>query len=184
MELFWHCGYDGASIHDLTQAMGIKPPSLYAAFGSKEELFREAVDLYNTGSPTWRALEEGATARESIERMLRENVADYVDPETPVGCFIVLGAPIGGPGSRSVQDYLAALRRETADTIAKRVERGIDEGDVPAGTDTIAAGEYYNTVLNGISISARDGSSRDALDAVVDAAMAAWESLTQRHSRG
>ena len=179
MIAFWERGYEGTSISDLTVAMGINSPSLYAAFGSKEQLFREAVELYEAtegGGPV-RAMVEQSTARASFEAILRGNVETFADPSTPPGCMIVLAAAAGAVGNAEVRDFLADNRREVVTMLAARVERGIDEGDVPPGTDARALATFYATVLQGLSIQSRDGAPAAALHAVVDSSMAAWDTL-------
>jgi AcrR family transcriptional regulator len=179
MEAFWRHGYEGTSITDLTAAMGINSPSLYAAFGSKEQLFREAVAVYDAteGSATTRALADEPTARLSVEAMLRDNVEAYADPATPNGCMIVLAATVGAVANAGVRDLLADNRHQSLKSVAERIERGIEDGDVPPGTDAEAVAGLYVTVLQGLSIQARDGASRHALHAVVDGAMAVWDTL-------
>jgi AcrR family transcriptional regulator len=178
MEVFWERGYDGASINDLTAAMGINSPSLYAAFGSKEVLFREAVALYDglEGSITERALREGLTAREGVEAMLRRNAREYTDPGTPAGCMLVLGAT-AWTENEHVREYVARYRRTAHVQLRDRLERGVADGDLPPSTDTSALTAFYATVLEGLSIQARDGGSREALERIVDSAMAAWDAL-------
>lgn len=177
VELFWEQGYEGTSIADLTAAMGIAAPSLYAAFGSKEALFREAVEAYAQDSPTERALARGGAARDAVAAMLYDNADDYVDPATPRGCMLVLGAPVGTPAHSGVREQLADARRESVDRLRERLDRGVAAGDVPAGTDTARLAGFYSTVLDGMSIKARDGASRAELHAIADAALAAWEGL-------
>ncbi|MGY1942159.1 TetR/AcrR family transcriptional regulator [Nocardia asiatica] len=176
MEVFWEHGYEGASMSDLTAAMGINSPSVYAAFGGKEALFRAAIELYGRtdGGYTDRALREEPTARASIEAMLRDNAAAYTEENKPHGCMVVLAGSTYTTRNTSVRDFLIEKRRETTDDIRHRLDRGVAEGDLPAGTDTAALAGFYTTVLYGLSIRARDGATPAELTASIDCAMAAW----------
>jgi AcrR family transcriptional regulator len=179
MRMFWEQGYEATSMTELTVAMGISPPSLYAAFGSKEGLFREAVDLYGrTEAVTDLALREGATAREAVDGMLRGNAVVYTDPAKPAGCMVVLAATNCTAENEGVRELLAESRRATRRSVRERLERGIAEGDLPPGTDTDALAGFCTTVLHGMSVQARDGFSRRDLLDVVDSAMSAWDGLT------
>ena len=182
MEVFWQRGYEGTSISDLTAVMGINSPSLYAAFGSKEELFREAIDLYDTtdGSASERALREGPTARAAIEAMLRDNAEIYADPAKPSGCMVVLGTTTWTPDNEAVREYLAGIRHKTFELIGDRLERGVADGEIPPEADVEGLAAYYNTVLEGLSIQARDGASRESMHAIIDCAMATWEASLRR----
>lgn len=124
--VFWERGYQATSMSDLTAAMGINSPSIYAAYGSKEELFKEAVTLYTAteGRYTRRALDEQPTACAAVTVMLQENAAAYADPATPAGCLTVLAAPIPVRENSSVAAHLARMRAEVRDLIRRRVERG------------------------------------------------------------
>ncbi len=179
MEAFWEHGYDGTSIGDLTTAMGIRPPSLYAAFGCKEALFREAVALYegSEGEPPLRALQDAPTAREGIEAMLRANVRSYTLPGRPTGCMIVLAATTCTPSTAGIRDFLAEERRGGVAAVRERLARGQADGDVPPGADTGALAAYVMSVQYGLSLQARDGATRAELDAVVDCVVTAWEAL-------
>ncbi|MFI8998620.1 TetR/AcrR family transcriptional regulator [Streptomyces sp. NPDC053542] len=180
LRVFWEHGYQGASMTALTTAMGIKSPSLYAAYGSKEELFREALALYaaTEGSYTQRALDEQPTARRAVDAVLRDNAAAYADPATPRGCLVVLAAPLATPDNADVADLLAGLRARTRQAVQSRIERGIADGDLPTGTDAAGLAAFYTTVLNGLSFQARDGASLAALNIVIDHAMRCWPQPT------
>ncbi|MFD3508540.1 TetR/AcrR family transcriptional regulator [Nocardia sp. NPDC058666] len=173
MEVFWELGYDGASMSDLTAAMGINSPSLYAAFGDKEALFRAAVELYGRteGSHTARALRDQPTAYAAIEAMLRDNIAAYADPALPTGCMVVLAGATYTGKTTAVREFLTQARRHTTAQIRARLDRGVTDGDLSPATDTAALATLYSTVLYGLSIQARDGVGRDELDAAADSAL-------------
>jgi AcrR family transcriptional regulator len=178
MRVFWACGYEGATLTALQEAMGgIAPPSFYAAFGSKEALFREAVELYSRtlGQPMMKALEEGSTARASIEALLYAAVEAFCKPGLPRGCMLVQGALDSAPGNQNVQDYVRGLRARRRKAIQKRLQRGVHEGELPRDLDLTALACFYTTVIDGLSIEARDGASRKALDFAARCAMAAWD---------
>jgi AcrR family transcriptional regulator len=177
MTLFWERGYEGTSLSDLTSVMNINRPSLYAAFGNKEELFREAVALYDRDSPTARALREEPTARAAIEAMLRDNADAYTAPGNPPGCMVVLAATLCAPENEPVRRTLAESRLNTAKAIKARLKRAAVAGELPVGADLNGIAEFYATVLHGLSIQARDGASRKALNGVVTHAMSAWNEL-------
>ena len=182
MHVFWRLGYEATSMADLRERLGLTQASLYAAFGSKEQLFREAVDLYRrtAGTTTLRALQEQPTARESMRAMLEDAARSFTKAGVPAGCLVVLGTMNCTAESKPVQDHLHALRLQTPKAIRDRLRRGQTEGDVPRGAPIEAMAHYYTTVLHGLSIQARDGASRKALMAVVDCAMAAWEGLVEK----
>jgi AcrR family transcriptional regulator len=179
METFWRDGYEGASMSDLTTAMGIASPSIYACFGSKEQLFREAVELYGAieGDRPRRALEQAPTAREAVHGMLTANAGTLADPATPPGCMIVLAAAAGTTKNAGIQAFLAERRRDMHTAILARLQRGVSDGDLSGRADTAAMAAFYTTVLQGMSIQARDGASRADLDVIIASAMAAWDPL-------
>jgi AcrR family transcriptional regulator len=181
MTVFWEKGYEGASLEELQSAMGvISPPSFYAAFGSKERLFFEAIDLYarTVGSRPRRALDSAATAREGVEAMLREAVDIYSDPDTPCGCLMHVSAVNCAPANKSVQDRMQIYRVQPPDLIRERLERGVAEGDVPKDVDLEPLVSLYASLVVGLPIRSRDGASRKDLLAAVTGAMAAWDTVT------
>jgi AcrR family transcriptional regulator len=180
LELFWAQGYEGTSMNDLTAATGIASASIYACFGSKEALFREAVELYGkvAGEPPRRALRDAPTAEAGVRAMLDVTADSITGKDTPHGCMLVLAAPAGSPENERIRQFLAVLRRELPVVIGDRLMRGIEDGDLPAVAATSAMASYYATVVQGLSVQARDGASRAQLAAVIDCAMAAWGPLT------
>jgi len=180
MELFWALGYEGATLTDLQRAMGgITAPSLYAAFGSKEDLFREAVELYSRtlGAPMMNALAKGPTARTSMEALLEAAVESFCKPGAPRGCLLVLGAINSMPANKSVQDYLRSLRARRQRVIQQRLARAVAEGELRPEMDLRALASFYTTVVDGLAIQARDGASKKALRYAVRCAMAAWDKM-------
>jgi AcrR family transcriptional regulator len=180
MMVFWEKGYEGASLEELQSAMGIvSAPSFYAAFESKERLFFDAVDLYleTIGHRPMQALEAAPTAREGIKAMMRESVNLMCGTDTPLGCLMFLGAINCTPANRSVQDHMRTYRVEAPSLIRGRLERGVAEGDVPKGVDLEPLTSLYASVVHGLPIRARDGASRDELQAGISAAMKAWDHL-------
>ncbi|MBM7773137.1 AcrR family transcriptional regulator [Actinokineospora baliensis] len=177
MRLFWERGYEGAAISDLTAAMGIGTRSLYTTFGSKERLFREAVELYNgSGSdPEFYAM---PTGRESVERMLRARASVYANPNTPAGCMVVLAATNVSVENEPVRAMLHDIRVQDRAALVARLTRAHADGEFAADPETIA--DFFLSVLYGMSVRARDGASTADLLAVVDSAMTAWDAVTRR----
>ena len=180
MEVFWAKGYDGASLSELTAAMGINSPSLYAAFGSKEALFREAVGLYTetVGTEIWAAIPEAPTAREAIEHLLYATAEAYASLGHPRGCLIVLGAPNPSDNNTAACEMLREHRVGNVETLRHRLEEAVAGGELPHGLDCHAVASFYATVQQGMSIQARDGASRETLLGIALGAMTAWKGLT------
>ncbi|AVG43653.1 TetR/AcrR family transcriptional regulator [Achromobacter insolitus] len=176
MRTFWTQGYEGTSIQDLVAAMGVNKPSLYSTFGCKEEIFREAVELYDRleGRATSQSLVKAGTAREAVETMLRANARAYVVEEGPRGCMIVLSSLLGAPENESVRAFLAENRLNGETMLRDRLAQGIAAGDLDSSADVGQLAAFYTTVLEGLSIQARDGASVDKLNMIIDAAMLAW----------
>ena len=180
MEVFWTKGYEGASISDLTEAMGIGSPSLYAAFGSKEALFREAIDLYGRteGPAIWDAVENAPDARSAVAGFLTATAHSFSRPGKPRGCMVVLSQLNPTEASASVCAALRENRAQGQSGLERRLRRAVEVGELAPGTDVAALAAFYLTVQQGMSIQARDGASEETLLAVAKGAMAAWEPLT------
>jgi AcrR family transcriptional regulator len=171
MEVFWARGFEATSIADLTEAMGINPPSLYAAFGDKESLFLEAIDRYERVRTCPYA--EEPTARGAIQRLLTYLAQELACPEHPRGCLMVLAASTTSAAPR-LQEKVAQRRAEARGRLKARIEKGIADGDVPAEADVAGLADFYATIIKGMSLSARDGASRDSLLATVERAMSVF----------
>ncbi|MFA6116760.1 MAG: TetR/AcrR family transcriptional regulator [Sphingomonas sp.] len=177
MRLFWSKTYEGASLAELTRAMGINAPSLYAAFGSKEALFCEAVAHYNAhhGTEIWRALEETPRARDAIALFLVATARAFSAPGDPPGCLIVLGAQHDLDEDNAAHHELRSRRRGNLTQIADRLTRAIAEGELPPAFPVLDAAAFYLSVQSGMSVLARDGADLATLEAVARGAMLGWD---------
>ena len=176
LAVFWANGYEGTSLTDLTEAMGINRPSLYCAFGNKEQLFRRAMDRYaeRAGVAVDAAMAE-PTARRAVERLLRGLADGLTSGCNPAGCFLIVSALSCGPASQALRDEVAA-RRRTASTplLAARFDRAVAAGELPPATPVADLAAYFSTVLQGLSVQAASGVGREELHRVVDVALRAW----------
>ncbi len=172
-DLFWARGYEGVSMADLVEALGLASARIYAAFGSKEALFREAVALYDAGEGGFatRALAEEPTARAAIERMLREAVETYTRRGRPTGCMVVSAATNCASANEGIRNWLGELRRLRTASLVERLEKAAAEGELPVETNAQKLGDYFATLLHGLSVQARDGVSRRRLLEMADLAM-------------
>jgi AcrR family transcriptional regulator len=175
MLVFWEQGYEGASLSDLTAAMGITKTSMYAAFGNKEELFRKALERYEEGPAAYvaRALRQ-PTARVVATAFLAGSVAATTRPGCPSGCLGVQGSLAAGEAGRTARDTLTAWRDEGRAHLRDRFRRAVDEGDLPADADPELLARYVMTVANGIAVQAAGGAGRDELRQVADVALRNW----------
>jgi AcrR family transcriptional regulator len=173
MLAFWRRGYEGTSMADLVQALGIASARIYAAFGSKQDLFREAVQRYEAGDGGFadRAMAQEPRVRDALARVLRDAVATYTDDAHPLGCMVVTAATNCAEENEAVAAWLAEHRRQRTQSLIDRLQRALDEGELRAGTDVQALGDFYATQLHGISVQARDGVPRQRLLAAVQTAL-------------
>jgi AcrR family transcriptional regulator len=175
LTVFWSKGYEGASLPDLTAAMGINRPSLYAAFGNKEELFKKALERYAAGPACYvrQALEQ-PTARSVAEHLLNGAVEMLTNPKNPRGCLAVQGALACGDEAQSVRDELTARRRATETALRRRFETAHRAGDLTRSANPADLARYLTTVMHGLSVQAASGASRRELQGVAKLALQAW----------
>lgn len=175
LEVFWARGYEGATLPELTKAMGINRPSLYAAFGNKEQLFHKALDRYQTGPQSFlgEALTK-PTARAVVEAIFSGFMKMQRDRSGSRGCMTVSGALACGEQAEPVRRELARVRQATVAALRERFDRAAREGDLPAGTDRATLARYVATVLNGLAVQAASGATKREMQMVAAMAMRAW----------
>ncbi len=185
LRVFWKHGYEGASLTDLTAAMGINRPSMYAAFGNKEELFRKVLDRYANDAVNYvrEGLREPA-ARAAVKKLLLSAADALGDPGHPRGCLLVQGALACGDESDAVRRELCSRRASGEAAIRTRLERGKAEGDLPADVNAAELAGYVTAVLNGMSVQAAGGASREKLRKIAERAMKAWPALSSDREAG
>lgn len=175
LDVFWRKGYEGASICDLTAAMDINPPSLYAAFGNKEGLFRKAVDRYTARHAGF--LQEALAltkAKDCIKALLRRTADSLTDESTPPGCLLVQGIAGAGEHAKCISDELCARRAANEKAIRERLKRAKTEGDLPKDADPSALARFIATVTQGMAVQAVAGASRAELRRVAETALRAF----------
>jgi AcrR family transcriptional regulator len=176
MEVFWRHGFEGATIAELTGAMDINPPSLYAAFGSKEGLLKAALDHYSKRrDECMTEVLAALTAREAAEKLLLRLADMQTDPANPPGCLLVAGGLACGAGAENVPFELAARRARTEDQLRERFERARAEDDLPADADPAALARYLSAVIVGMGVLASSGASRNELHEVARVSLRAFD---------
>jgi AcrR family transcriptional regulator len=175
LRVFWEKGYEGTSLSDLTKAIGINRPSLYAAYGNKEALFRKALDRYVEATIAFvlDAINE-PTARRVAERLLRSAADMVTNPHNPPGCLTVRGALASGEEADPIRLELALRRSEGEALIRKRLDRAKREGDLPPQANAADLARYLATVYQGMSVQAAGGVTREQLRRVAKIALRAW----------
>ncbi len=178
LEIFWRNGFQGASLAELTDAMGLSKPSLYAAFGDKESLYLKALDRY---ASHWLAesivlLEKEGDGFQAVQGFMRFFAILFTDPALPGGCFVVNGlADRGGPSTPAgVGTALQKTLEECEKKICQRLVRAQRDGQLPADADPAALAGFFYALLAGLAVKAKAGATRASLDAAVDAGMRAW----------
>jgi AcrR family transcriptional regulator len=175
LEVFWRRGYEGASMADLTEAMGITKPSLYAAFGNKEELFRKALDRYVDGPGGYvQVALAKPTAREVVQHLLYQAADAVTDPDNPPGCLAVQGALCCGEAADTIKQELMARRANGEENLRKRFERAITEGDLPKGSDAADLARYISAIVQGMAVQAAGGVSREQLRKIAGMTLRTW----------
>jgi AcrR family transcriptional regulator len=175
LRVFWQKGYEGTSLTDLTDAMGITRPSLYAAFGNKESLFRKALDLYEREKLAYIGEALAApTSREVAERLLRGALEMQTSECEPRGCLRVISSVTCGSEAESVKADLQARRASSQQALLDRMERAKAEGDLPASTDVAGITNYLLAILQGMAVQAGNGASKEQVERVVRTSLAMW----------
>ncbi len=172
MRVFWEKSYEGATLTDLTNAMGINRSSLYSSFGDKQELYRRVLDRYASGPASFMhyAL-QAATAREVVAKIFEGAVKALSDPHNPRGCLTVQGALACGSESRSVQMETVEFRRRAEDRLVHRLRRAQKQGDLRRDSDPAEIAKFVVTVVNGLSVQAANGASSKEMKRVTEMAM-------------
>jgi AcrR family transcriptional regulator len=175
LRVFWRRGYEGASMAELTAEMGIAKPSLYAAFGNKEELFKKALDLYEREKMAYMAdaLKE-PTSRGMVERLLLGALEMQTSSSNPKGCLGVISAVACGPEAATIRECVIERQESIRRVVIARLEDYKKEGDLPSDIDTEALARYMTAVLQGLSVQAGAGASKPELKSLVDMAMRTW----------
>ena len=177
MEVFWRHGYDGASMAELTKAMGLNSPSIYVAFGSKRGLFDAVLDRYRERRATHRAhVAAGPTAREVAERMLFGAIDWLVHPDEPRGCLLFQAGLSAGVNNHDVPQVLAEQRSGTREFLTDRFKRAQAMGDLSESADPAALARYLLMVFSGLALQAADGMSKAELMASAERALQGWPS--------
>lgn len=184
--LFWEHGYEGTSIADLTEAMGVPPPSLYATFGSKEALYSQVLDhISERENKRWLEVLHGQfPAYDAIAFYLHDAAARFTDPGRPRGCMISNAVLQHSEKSASVAKAVAARRGLALQTIKSRLDRAVAEGELAAATDTEALARFFAAVVQGMSAQACDGAGKETLKRLADIALSAWPSPSGQGGSG
>jgi AcrR family transcriptional regulator len=184
MLVFWRKGYEGASMSDLTASLGVTKPSLYAAFGNKEQLFRAVLDRYDKRTAHFLSGSiRAATAREVAVGLLRGAAEFHANQANPPGCLMVQGALVGSDTAGSARRETRDRRNRLREAIQERLERALREDDLPPGADPAALARYLVAVMRGMAVEAAGGADAAELNEIVDVALTAWPASKKRRRR-
>ena len=175
LRVFWSRGYEGASLSDLTEAMGITRPSLYAAFGNKEALFRKALDLYEREKLAFmgEAL-KAPTSRGVAERLLRGALEMQTSDCEPRGCLRVISSVACGAEAESIRAEVIARRASSHQALLDRFQQAKADGDLPGHVEAEGLANYLSAILQGMAVQAGGGASREQLETLVETSLAMW----------
>ncbi len=175
MRVFWRKGFEGASLHDLTRAMGIRPPSLYATFGNKQALFEAALGRYLTGPVAFMhdALQE-PTAYEVAARILRQTAEFLTQGSSRCGCMVIQSALVGAEESKPIRRKLTKIRLRALDDLRRRFERAKSQGDLPKTANAADLARFVTTVFQGMTVQAINGATREELLRLAEMALQMW----------
>ncbi|WP_158925047.1 TetR/AcrR family transcriptional regulator [Acidisphaera sp. S103] len=175
MDVFWRHGYEGASMAELTKAMGLNSPSIYVAFGSKRGLFDAVLDRYRERRAVHKQyVLAGATAREVAERFLFGGIEWLVDPREPRGCLLIQAGISTGVNNEDVPRAIINQRNLTTELVTNRLARAHAEGDLPPSADPAALAKYLKMVFNGLAVQAAEGMSKAELRELAERALMGW----------
>ena len=175
LSVFWSKGYEGASMADLTEAMGITKPSLYAAFGNKEALFHKALDLYEAEKLEYtRAALKQPTARAVAAHILRGAIDAQMSESDPKGCMGVISATVCGAEAASIKEHVIERRQSSHAALIERFEQAKQDGDLPPQVDVVGLTGFLFALLQGMAVQASSGATRADLERVVDTSLGLW----------
>lgn len=186
MRLFWEGGYEGTSFADLIAAMGISASTFYNSFGSKEQLYNEAVQHYLSGPNGARlgAILSGPDdTRTTFARIIDEVAREFTDPVSPTGCMISLAGTHVSPQLHSIRETMTKYRAGFEQMLVDRLQRGLAVGDLPPDTDIVQLASFFGTLFRGMAVQARDGKSQEHLRGLAQVAMRAWPSPSTKRPK-
>lgn len=172
MKVFWSKGYEGTSMPDLTEAMSMNRPSIYASFGNKEELFRKALERYSQNAVAFfREKLDKPTVREALSAFLCGAATSFACPESPRGCMAVQGALACSEEAEAVRLEALGRREYVVRVLQERFERGVADGDLPKDANVEGLARFYTTVVQGMSVQSASGATDEQLHMIAENAM-------------